>query len=101
MNPFFSIIIPTYNRANFIFLTLTSVLNQICKNYEVIIVDDGSTDNTEEVVQGFIKNNNLIYFHYYQKVNEERGVARNYGIKKAKGQWITFLDSDDLFYPNH
>ena len=93
----FSIIIPTYNRADFIERTIKSVLNQTYTNFEIIVVDDGSTDNTEDVVLS-IKDERI---RYYKKENEERAVARNYGIKKAIGDYITFLDSDDLFYKNH
>lgn len=98
---FFSIIIPTYNRAHLILNTLDSVRNQIFKNYEVIIVDDGSNDNTNEIVENYIKSNNLKNWNYFYKINAERGAARNYGVSKATGIFITFLDSDDLFYYNH
>jgi glycosyltransferase involved in cell wall biosynthesis len=94
---FFSVIIPTYNRADFIRQTVQSVLDQTYRNFEIIIVDDGSTDNTEEVVKGI--NSNLI--SYYRIVNSERAVARNFGMEKATGDYITFLDSDDIFYPDY
>lgn len=96
-NLFFSIIIPTYNRANFIAKTIQSVLNQTYPHYEIIVVDDGSKDNTEEIVLSL----NDQRIRYYKKENAERGAARNYGIKKAKGNYITFLDSDDILYPNY
>jgi len=96
-NPKFSIIIPTYNRAHLIDKTIESVLNQTISDFELIIVDDESKDNTSEIVKNF----NDTRISYYYKKNEERGAARNYGIKKAKGQYITFLDSDDLLYPDH
>lgn len=92
----FSIIIPTYNRSTFIKKTIESALCQE-GSFEIIVVDDGSTDNTEEVVRT-LKHDHL---HYYKKNNGERGVARNYGAKKAKGNYVYFLDSDDLLYPNH
>lgn len=95
--PFFSVIIPTYNRADFIGQTIKSVLNQDFENFELIVVDDGSTDNTAEVVDKISDNR----IRYYKKENAERGAARNFGGKKAKGIYITFLDSDDLFYKNH
>lgn len=98
---FFSIIIPTYNRSSLILNTLISIKNQNYQDYEVIIVDDGSSDDTKIVVEGFIKDNSLFDWHYFFKNNAERGAARNYGIERAKGKWVTFLDSDDLFYPNH
>jgi len=99
MNPeiFFSVIIPTYNRADFIRRTIQSVFNQQYKNFEVIIVDDGSTDGTEEIIGNFEFRN----LFYYKTENLERGAARNFGISKAKGDYITFLDSDDLFYNNY
>jgi glycosyltransferase involved in cell wall biosynthesis len=96
--PFFSIIIPTYNRANFIGNTIDSILQQTYTNYEIIVVDDGSTDNTELVVKSFLNNANIQYF---KKENGERGAARNFGVLSASGDYITFLDSDDLIYPQH
>ena len=94
---FFSIIIPTYNRANFIATTIKSVLDQSYSKFELIVVDDGSTDNTEKIVKSFSD----IRIKYYKKINEERGVARNFGVVKAKGEYVTFLDSDDILYSNH
>ncbi|MDQ3048360.1 MAG: glycosyltransferase [Bacteroidota bacterium] len=77
--------------------TITSVLNQTYPSFELIIVDDGSTDDTSVVVQSFSDQR----IQYIKKSNEERGAARNAGIKAAAGDYVTFLDSDDLFYPNH
>ena len=93
----FSVIIPTYNRENFIIKTIHSVLSQTYTNFELIIVDDGSTDNTEKFVRN-IKDKRIKFF---KKENEERGAARNYGTNKAKGDYITFLDSDDLLYSKY
>ncbi|HXA00429.1 MAG TPA: glycosyltransferase family A protein, partial [Cytophagaceae bacterium] len=93
----FSLVIPTYNRASFISKTLASLLSQKNQDFEIIVVDDGSTDNTEEVVKSF--NDNKI--RYYKKDNAERGVARNYGAARANGDYINFFDSDDLAYDNH
>jgi glycosyltransferase involved in cell wall biosynthesis len=95
--PLFSIIIPTYNRANVIENTIQSVLNQTFQNFELIIVDDGSTDNTEKVVKPFLSEK----IRYFKIQNSERGFARNFGAKNANGQWLYFLDSDDQLYPNH
>ncbi|PIQ22099.1 MAG: glycosyl transferase, partial [Cytophagales bacterium CG18_big_fil_WC_8_21_14_2_50_42_9] len=95
--PFFSVVIPTYNLADFIFKTIQSVLNQTYPAFEIIIIDDGSRDNTEAVVKA-IPDKRIVY----QKVeNGERGRARNIGTLQAKGDYITFIDSDDLAYPNH
>ncbi len=97
INPLFSIIIPTYNRANFIAKTIESFLQQTYSNFEIIVIDDGSTDNTETVINT-IKDKRVLY---YKKINEERGAARNFGAQKAKGDYLNFFDSDDLAYPNH
>jgi len=96
-SPFFSIIIPTYNRAHLLDQTIKSVLAQEFDNTEIIIVDDGSTDNTKGMV-GQLDSDRIIYL---QKENGERGAARNYGWQRATGQYVTFLDSDDILYPNH
>ena len=93
----FSIIMPTYNRASLLPRAVNSVLAQNYKNFELIIVDDGSTDNTKEVVQGYSD----FRIRYYKKENEERSIARNYGIRQSRGQYVNFLDSDDIFYSNH
>lgn len=92
----FSIIIPTYNRGAYISNTLSSALNQSRDNFEIIVVDDGSTDNTEEIVKSFPDPR----IRYYKKQNGERGAARNYGTTKAKGDYLTFLDSDDELLPH-
>lgn len=92
----FSIIVPTYNRANLIMTTLYSVLYQTYPNFEIIIVDDGSKDNTEEVVKS-VRDKRI---KYYKKSNEERSIARNYGTSRARGGYITFLDSDDILCPH-
>jgi len=97
ITPFFSIIIPTYNRTSFIKKTIDSVLVQSFNDFEIIIVDDGSTDNTKDIIDTI----NDKRINYFYKENGERGAARNYGIKKAKGKYITFLDSDDLLLSNH
>ncbi|GAB3637408.1 hypothetical protein GCM10027422_29980 [Hymenobacter arcticus] len=96
-NPFFTIVIPTYNRAGFVGSTLRSVLEQEFTRLEVLIVDDGSQDNTAAVVQSFTDPR----LHYLPKENAERGAARNYGLAHAKGEYVLFLDSDDLLHPNH
>ncbi len=86
-----SVIIPTFNRAEFILEVLKSVQNQSVGVGEIIVVDDGSTDNTKEL----LRRENIVYI--YQE-NSGVSVARNLGIKKAKHEWIAFLDSDDIWH---
>jgi glycosyltransferase involved in cell wall biosynthesis len=97
MNPFFSIIIPTFNRAHFIQNAIITVLNQSFEDFELIVVDDGSTDVTREVINSF--NDSRIKYFYQE--NKERSAARNNGISKSSGQYICFLDSDDGYYMDH
>lgn len=95
-DPKISIVIPTYNQSEYLQEAVESVLNQTYKNIEIIIVDDGSTDNTLGVVRSF-DNNKIIYI---QQKNKGASSARNTGIKKANGEYIAFLDSDDLWLKN-
>lgn len=97
VNSLVSIIIPVYNGANTIAETLESVLRQTYNNWECIIVDDGSTDNTEAIVLSYKKKHNR--FKCYKRPKKKPkgpSAARNYGLKKANGDYIIFLDSDDL-----
>ncbi len=94
--PFFSVIIPLYNKEKFIENTLKSILCQSFIDFEVIIVNDGSTDGSEKKVFDF-KDDRI---RYYYKENEGVSIARNYGIQKAKSDYITFIDADDYWYPN-
>jgi len=95
--PFFSIILPTYNRVSFLTRSIGSVLRQDFQDWELLIIDDGSTDHTKEVVYSF-KDNRIKYV--YQE-NSERSAARNNGINQAQGAWLCFLDSDDEYSTNH
>jgi GalNAc5-diNAcBac-PP-undecaprenol beta-1,3-glucosyltransferase len=90
---FFSIIIPTYNRAPFIEETINSALQQSYSQFEIIVVDDGSTDNTRKIIGDKYGADNRV--KYFYKQNEERGAARNFGLKQAKGDFAVFFDSDD------
>lgn len=92
-----SIIIPTYNREAFIGKAIESVLSQSVEDVEIIVVDDGSTDNTKDVVLGF-KDKRIVY----DKFSENRGAnsARNRAIQLASGDWIGYLDSDDRYLEN-
>jgi glycosyltransferase involved in cell wall biosynthesis len=94
MNSYVSVIIPTYNSAEFVVHAIDSVLNQTYTNYEVIVIDDGSIDNTRQILEPYQFKINYIY-------QEHQGVAaaRNKGIDAAKGELIAFLDADDLFLP--
>ncbi len=97
--PFFSVVIPTYNRANFIRDTVESVLKQDHTDFEILVVDDGSTDNTETVIAEAFGNTEQV--RYFKQVNAERGAARNKGIREARGEYVLFLDSDDQMRTNH
>lgn len=96
MEELVSVIIPAYNRASTITRAIDSVLNQTYKNFEIIIVDDGSLDNTKQLVES-IKDKRMVYIKH--PLNEGGSAARNTGIKVAKGQYIAFLDSDDEWLP--
>lgn len=91
-----SIILPTYNRAYILKNAINSILNQTYTNFELIIVDDGSTDNTCELVNSF-NDSRIVY--YYTKINQGASAARNYGIEKASCDFIAFEDSDDTWRP--
>jgi glycosyltransferase involved in cell wall biosynthesis len=95
-HPTVSVIIPTYNRANLINKAIQSVLDQTYTDFEIIVVDDGSTDNTENVVKGF-QDERIRYM--YHKKNMGVSSARNTGIISAKGVFISFQDSDDVWLP--
>ena len=97
MMPQVSVIIPTYNSAEYLPATIDSVLNQSFKDLEIIIVDDGSTDNTREVVSS-IKSDKISYI--YQDNSGGPSRPRNVGIKAAKGQYISIFDSDDIMVPD-
>lgn len=95
-----SIIMATYNRAHFIVETLESILKQTYSNWECIIIDDGGTDNTAEVIQSFLENDNR--FSFFKRPNTcKKGLpgSRNYGIAKATGDYIIFFDDDDIVHP--
>ncbi len=95
MEELVSVVIPTYNRADLVLRAIDSVLNQTYNNLEVIVCDDGSTDNTKEVVSA-IDDNRVIYVGL--KNNSGQSVARNVGVKRAKGKYIAFNDSDDVWH---
>jgi glycosyltransferase involved in cell wall biosynthesis len=92
--PSVSVIIPTHNRASMVKEAIQSVLSQTYKDFELIVVDDGSTDNTHELVTSL--SDKVVYVY---QPNNGRSSARNHGIRLARGKYIAFLDSDDLFLP--
>jgi glycosyltransferase involved in cell wall biosynthesis len=94
--PLVSVVIPTYNRAPFVSEAIDSVFGQIFTDYEIIVVDDGSTDNTKEVLKRY---QNRIKYIYQE--NSGVSAARNTGIKNSTGLWLAFLDSDDKWMPEY
>jgi glycosyltransferase involved in cell wall biosynthesis len=100
--PLVSIIIPTYNRAHLIGETLDSVVAQTYTNWECIIVDDGSSDNTDEVVGKYVeKDSRFKYYHRPETRTKGANTCRNIGLHKAEGDYIVFFDSDDLMTQDH
>lgn len=97
MSDLVSIIMPSYNTAQYIGATIKSVLNQTYTNWELIIVDDCSTDNTDEVVKKYLNDKRIKYLKNEQ--NSGAAISRNRALRAARGQWIAFLDSDDLWMP--
>lgn len=95
-----TVIIPNYNKSNYIRKCLESVLNQTYKPLEIIVVDDKSTDNSKEVVLQIAKNNPIIKPIFLEK-NGGVSNARNVGLNAAKGNYVTFIDSDDYYFNNH
>lgn len=95
-NPAVSVVIPVYNKGELFRKSLTSVLNQGFEDYEVIIIDDGSTDNTKEITEQFQDER----IRYYYQPNGGPARARNRAIRESRGRYIAFLDADDLWYPD-
>lgn len=93
----FSIIIPTYNRADLLSQCIESVLAQSFTDYELLVIDDGSTDSTAKMVSDF----NDSKIHYSRQERQERSNARNYGIHLSKGTYVCFVDDDDLLEKNY
>jgi len=97
MTPKFSVVIPTYNRAKPLVKCLESLVAQTFKDFEVLVCDDGSTDNTQEITQQFT---DKLFLHYIYSANSGSPARpRNIGIKNAASEWVCFLDSDDWWYP--
>lgn len=97
MSPLISVIVPSYNSEKYIQETILSVQNQSYQNWECLIIDDGSTDSTKEIVENLLLNDQRI--KYYYKDNSGLSDSRNYGVNVATGDFIQFLDSDDILFP--
>lgn len=95
-NFFFTVICPTYNSENYIKKNFYSLLSQKNQDFEVIYIDDGSTDDTVLIIKKLIKN--YPNFKIFEKKHEGPGAARNLGITKSNGEWISFIDADDIWY---
>ena len=93
-SPKFSVILPTFNREKFIVKTVESILKQSFKDYEILLVDDGSTDNTKQVINDAFETHHKLRYFYGD--NGERGAARNFGMANARAEYLVFLDSDDV-----
>jgi glycosyltransferase involved in cell wall biosynthesis len=97
--PTFSVIVPTYNRAELIQRTLKTIFDQRRAAHEIIVVDDCSTDETENVLRPLVEQGRITFIRHER--NLERAAARNTGMAHATGDFVTFLDSDDLMYPDN
>lgn len=97
MNDLVSIIMPSYNTAKYISESVSSILRQTYTNWELIIVDDCSTDGTDDVVRPFLQDSRIRYIK--NDKNSGAAVSRNRALREAAGKWIAFLDSDDLWHP--
>ena len=97
-NPKVSVVIPVYNNEKYIRETLNSLKDQTYTDFEVLCIDDGSSDNSSKIIQEFEAKDQR--FHYYFQENSGAGPARNNGLSKATGEYISFLDGDDLYYPD-
>src|SRR3954469_4662071 len=97
MAPFFSVIIPVYNRAESLRRAIESVRAQTCQDFEIVVVDDGSQDDPRKVVESFHDPR----IRFFSQANGGGGKARNTAIDHARGRFIAPLDSDDIFLPHH
>jgi glycosyltransferase involved in cell wall biosynthesis len=95
--PAISVIVPTYNRSNMLGGCIDAILNQTMNDFEIIVVSDGSTDDTRDVIGGY-NDHRLLFF---EKENGGQASARNLGMTKSRGEYISFCDDDDRFYPDH
>ncbi|MCD8311357.1 MAG: glycosyltransferase [Firmicutes bacterium] len=98
-HPFVSVIVPFYNIENCVDYCLNSLLTQSYDNFEVVCVNDGSTDNTARRLDAVADSDNRI--RVFHKENEGVSVARNYGVEHSNGNWISFVDGDDIVSPDY
>ena len=96
--PYFSIIIPVYNRPDEVEELLESLAAQSCKDFDIVLVEDGSTIPCDKVANRY---NDRLDIHYYYKPNEGRSIARNYGMERADGRYFVFFDSDCIIPPQY
>lgn len=96
-NGLVSVIMPSYNTAKYIAESIESVMNQTYPDWELIIVDDCSTDDTDSVVASYLSDTRIRYLK--NEKNSGAAISRNYALREAKGKWIAFLDSDDVWLP--
>src|SRR5689334_10193362 len=96
LQPLVSIIIPCYNSEQWISESIESVLRQTYSNWEVILIDDGSSDNTVQIIQLFISKDSRIKYYLRDRLPKGGSVCRNIGLEKSRGNFIIFLDSDDI-----
>lgn len=89
-----SVIIPVYNTATYLHSALDSICNQTIKDLEIILINDGSTDNSQSIIEEYARKDNRI--KYLTQPNQRQGVARNNGLQLATGQYVYFMDSDDI-----
>ena len=95
--PLISVVMPCYNNGAYVAQAIESVLNQTCDSWELVIVNDGSTDSSDEVISGYARTDKRI--HYIKQENSGASVARNHGVQAATGKYICFLDADDWLAP--
>ena len=100
-NILLSIIIPVYNTEGYIERCLESIANQQVNNYEIVIINDGSTDGSDKIIKTFIISHPQIKFKYYNQKNKGLSSARNKGIELAEGTYLHFIDSDDYLVNNN
>lgn len=99
MPPYFSIVVPCYNRHNLLPVTVAAIVNQQEADFELLLIDDGSQDQTLAVARQLAMGDSRI--RVFTQPNGERGAARNYGLRQAQGRYVNYFDCDDEMYPHH